>query len=39
MLVENLFKESFGMSLNAFQNQNISNPPPKNYKIDLANID
>jgi len=27
------------MSLNAFENQNIPNPQPKNYKIDLSNIE
>lgn len=39
MMVENLFKDSFGMTLTTFESQNVKKEPIKNYKINLAEID
>lgn len=38
-MVENLFKDSFGMTLNSFENQNVKVETAKNYRINLSNID
>lgn len=38
-MVESLFKDSFGMTLTSFENQNAKKEPVKNYKINLAEID
>jgi hypothetical protein len=39
LIVENLFKDAFGVSLNAFENQNMKPEIPKCSKINLSVIE